>query len=167
MSKFSKASDEIQNMVAQIAQDLMLDNYMEFEAIHCPKAKEVVTVSKASATAEYLSQREDLILVIIREDAFDRLGNDANANNTKKLWLRKEMERIETKINDNTGEMKININTTDLISVPIPFYDRYKDEAVNSALLAKYTLAQIEDEEKERKEQAKAAKKGKRKKQEE
>ena len=65
MAKFYKAEDEVQDLVHQVAADLMLEQFMDFEALYVPKAKEVVTVSRASAIAEYLSQRDDLVLILI------------------------------------------------------------------------------------------------------
>ena len=49
------------------------------------------------------------------------------------------------------------------ITVPIGFYEKYKNAAVDSALLGQYTIAQIEEKKKEEAEQRKALKKGKQK----
>jgi len=151
MAKFTKASEDIEAIVNDVAQEIGLTNFMEFEALHMPKAKDVVTVTKASALAEYLSKREDLVLVIVREDAFDLVDED-----TKKLWIRMAMDSVSY----DSEKDRITIGVPS-ITIPVGFYERYKEKAIESALLARYTLSQIEDAEKQRKaEQAGKKKKG-------
>jgi hypothetical protein len=154
MAKFVKASEDIQELVQKVAEERDLDNYIDFETIHFGKLKEVISVMKASASAEYLSNREDLVLVMIREDVFDKVDEK-----TKMMWIRMGLDQVAY----DSEKDKVVIGAPS-ITVPVGFYEKYKDEAVKAALLAKYTIAQIEDEEKEKKAQEKANKKGKKKK---
>lgn len=152
MSKFSKASDEIQKLVNEIAGELYLSTSVDFEAVCVAKAKEVVEVRKASAVAEYLSNREDLVLVMVFEEAFDALGFDEQAQKDKYMWLRMAMTQV---IVDEKGKVNIGVPS---VTIPVEFYDKFKGAAVDSALLAKHTIAQLEEKHREEKEKEKADK---------
>lgn len=153
MSKFTKASEEIQDLVNEISNELGFAHMgIDFEAVCVNKAKEVAVCQKASAVAEYLTQREDLILVIVYEDAFDKLDKQLD----KYMWLRMAMEQI---VFDSEKD-KVSIGVPS-ITLPVAFYEKYKTAAVGSALLAQLVIAQIEDEKKKKKEEEKAAKAGK------
>jgi hypothetical protein len=155
MAKLMKASEEISNMVVEISNELGLAQMgVDFEVLNTAKAKEVVTITKANKVAEILTNRDDLIVVIVYEAAFDRVDEK-----TRYMWLRMAMDTISF---DNEKD-KI-ILTAPTITVPVGFYEKYKNVAVDNALLAKYTISQIEDEEKQRKAEAAAQKKAKKKK---
>lgn len=155
MAKLMKASEEISNMVVEISNELGLAQMgVDFEVLNTAKAKEVVTITKANKVAEILTNRDDLIVVIVYEAAFDRVDEK-----TRYMWLRMAMDTISF---DNEKD-KI-ILTAPTITVPVGFYEKYKNVAVDNALLAKYTISQIEDEEKQRKAEAAAQKKVKKKK---
>lgn len=124
---------------------------LDFEALCVGKAKDVVTVSKASAVAEYLSNRDDLVLIICYEEAFDKVDEK-----TQYMWLRMAMDQI---VYDYEKD-KIVIGVPS-ITIPVDFYDKYKEAAINSAVLAQLTIAQIEDERKQKKLEEQAQKKGK------
>ena len=49
------------------------------------------------------------------------------------------------------------------ITVPVGFYEKYKEAAVDSALLGQYTIAQIEDKKREEAEQKRAERAAKKK----
>lgn len=124
---------------------------LDFEALCVGKAKDVVTVSKASAVAEYLSNRDDLVLIICYEEAFDKVDEK-----TRYLWIRMAMEQI---VFDYEKD-KIIIGVPS-ITVPVGFYDKFKGVCIDAAILAQLTIAQIEDERKQRKLEEQAQKKGK------
>jgi len=152
MAKYSRCEEDVQKLVHEVASELGLEQFMDFEALYVPKAKEVVTVSKASAIAEYLSNRDDLILVFVYGDAFDLVDEK-----TQYMWIRMAMEQISF----DSEKDKINIGCP-MISVPISYYNKYEKLAVDMALLGQLTIQQILDkqkEEKERKKQEKAEKK--------
>lgn len=155
MAKFFKADEDICKIVDKVADELSLSNFVDFETLDMPKSKEVATVMKASALAEYLSDRNDLVLVVVRGDAFDKVDED-----TKYFWIRMALDQVS--FDSEKGKVVIGVPT---ITVPVGFYEKYKTKAVDAALLGKYTLAQIEDEEKQRKAEEAAQKKAKKKKQ--
>lgn len=154
MAKYSRCEDDVQTMVRDIAAERGLDQFMEFEALYVAKAKEVVTISKASAIAEYLSNRDDLILVFIYAEAFDLVDDK-----TKYMWLSMALDQVSF----DSEKDKILIGCP-MISVPVGFYQKYEKVAIDTALLGQLTIQQIEDkkrEEKERQKAEKALKKGK------
>lgn len=153
MAKYAKCEDEVQDIVHEIAGELGLEQFMDFEALYVAKAKEVVTVSKASAIAEYLSSRDDLILIFVYEKAFDLVDEK-----TKYMWLRMAMDQISY----DTEKDKVTIGCPSII-VPVGFYQKYEKAAVDAALLGQLTIAQILDKEKEEKEAKKAEKAAKKK----
>ena len=88
------------------------------------------------------------------EDAFDRVDEA-----TQVMWLRSEL----SKVSYDSEKDKVVIGAP-MISVPLYFYQKFGNVALQNAELALHTIQQLEDEEKQRKAEAKAAKSGKRKK---
>lgn len=154
MAKFSQAPEEIVKIVNEVAEELGLHNFLDFETLSVPKAKEVVSVSKASSVVEYLSKRDDLILVFVYEKAFD-LVDDKN----KYMWIRLALEQVSF----DTEKDKVNIGCP-TITVPLGCYEKYKNVAVESAALGQYTISQIRDKEAEEKAAQAALKKAKKQK---
>lgn len=141
MAKFFKADESIVKIVDEIADELGLAQYgIDFETLDVVNLKEVVKIVKANEYAEYLSDREKLILVLVNGEAFDLLpdGPDENGVDNKYMWLRLAMDQISY---DDEKE-KITIGAPS-ITVPVGCYEKYKNAAVDSALLAQYTLAQM------------------------
>lgn len=154
MKKYSEVSEEIDNLVNEISNELGLFNYgVDFQPICVAKAKEVCKVVRANELAEHISQREDLVFVICYEDAFDLVDEQ-----TKYMWLRMAMETVSY----DTEKMKINIGGP-TITVPLGFAEKYGDAAINSAKLSLYTIAQIEEKKKEEAAQKRAERAAKRK----
>ena len=154
MGKYSQASETIEKLVNDISNEMNLIHYgVDFQPLCVNKAKEVCKIVKANELAEYTSNREGLIYVLCYEDAFDLVDEQ-----TQYMWLRMEMEKVSY----DTEKDKMIIGCPQ-ITVPIGFYEKYKNAAVDSALLGQYTIAQIEEKKKEEAEQRKALKKGKQK----
>lgn len=151
MAKFSEASPEVQELVKEVANELGLAQQgLDFEALCVTKAKDVVTVSKASAVVEYLSNREDLILIICFEEAFDMVDDQ-----TKHMWVLTAMEQIL--VDNEKNKVSIGVPS---INVPISLLTgERKMPVINTAILGKETIAQIEAKRKKEKEDAKEAKK--------
>ena len=154
MGKYSKVSEELDNLVNEISNELGLFNYgVDFEPICVAKAKEVCKVVRANELAEHVSERQDLVFVICYEDAFDLVDEK-----TKYMWLRMAMETVSY----DTEKMKINIGSP-MITVPLGFAEKYGTEAINSAKLGLYTIAQIAEKKKEEAAQKRAERAAKRK----
>lgn len=149
-SKYSEASEQIEKLVNDIANELNLINFgVDFQPLCVTKAKEVCKVVKANELAEYASKREDLVFVICHEEAFDMVDEK-----TQYMWLRTEMDKVSYDVEKD----KLVIGCPQ-ISIPVGMYEKYKGAVVDAALLGQYTIAQIEDKRKEEK-QKKTTKKG-------
>lgn len=148
MAKFYEADDEMQNLVHEVAAELNLENFMDFEAICVPKAKEIVSVTRASKMTEFLSNRSDLIIVIFFQEIFDQFDEK-----TKYMFVRMAMDQISY----DSEHDKINIGCP-MINVPVGFYQKYEKAAVDTALLGQISIAQWEDKKKQEKEEKKALK---------
>ena len=152
MAKLDIASPDIQKLVQDIANETGLSQFVSFQALNVKKSKEVVKVKKASPETEVLSDKE--VIVLVYEDAFDRVDEA-----TQLMWLRSEL----SKVSYDSEKDKVVIGVP-MISVPLYFYQKFGNVALQNAELAIHTIQQLEDEEKQRKAEAKAAKSGKRKK---
>ena len=161
MAKFFKADESIVKLVGEIANELGLAQYgIDFETLDVVNLKEVVKVVRANEYAEYLSGREDLILVLVNGEAFDLLPetpNDGEVDN-RYMWLRLAMEQISY----DSEKEKITIGCPS-ITVPVGCYEKYKNAAVDSALLAQYTLAQMAEKKAQERAERAAQKKAKKK----
>lgn len=146
-SKYSEASETIERLVNDIANELNLINFgVDFQPLCVNKAKEVCKVVKANDLAEYASKREDLVFVICYEEAFDQVDEK-----TQYMWLRTEMDKVSY----DTEKDKLVIGCPS-ISIPVGMCEKYKGAVVDAALLGQYTIAQIEEKKKEEAEQRKA-----------
>lgn len=152
MAKLSIAEEDIQEVVDEVASEYGLAQVgIDFQALVTSKAKEAVTVVKANQCAEVVSNREDLVFVIVYADAWDVVDDK-----TRKMWVRMEMDKVSY----DSEKEKITIGCP-TITIPVGFYEMHKTEAVDAALLAQYTIASIEQTKKEEAEAKKAAKKKK------
>jgi hypothetical protein len=167
MAKYSQASEEVENLVNEISNEIGLFNYgVDFQPLFVNKSKEVCKVVKANEMSEYVSKREDLVFVVCNEVAFegtDPQGHPYVDEKTKYLWLRTEME----KVGYDTEKDKLIIGCPS-ITLPVGLYEKYKDEGkdqvlIQNALLGQYTLAKIEQDRKEEAERKKALKTKKKK----
>lgn len=150
MAKLTIASPEIDKLVQDVAGEMGLKSMgIEFQALNAKKAKEVVKISKANEITELMSDRQDLIIVIVYEEAFDRVDEK-----TQHMWVRMALEPISYDLEKD----KIVIGCP-TITVPLGIAEKYGAAAIDSAKLGLYTIAQIQDEEKEKKEAEKALKK--------
>ena len=167
MAKYSQASEEVENIVAEISSELGLENFgVDFQPLFVNKSKEVCKVVKANELFEYASKREDLIFVVCNQDTFngtDPQGHPYVDEKAKYLWLRTEME----KVGYDTEKDKLVIGCP-TITIPVGLYEKYKDGGkdavlIQNALLGQYTLAKIEQDKKEEAERKKALKTKKKK----
>lgn len=145
------ASPEILKMVQDITTELGLNNYVNFLTFDVKNQKEVVKLQVANNLVKKLSEKE--VVILIREDAFDRVDDK-----TRYFWLRTALERVEY----DTEKDKVSLSKQ-LITVTLSSFLKYGVEAVNQAVTGIYTLNQIEEEEKQRKAEEKALKSKKRK----
>lgn len=154
MAKLTMASPDLEKLVQEVAQEMGLTQMgVEFQALNAKKSKEIVKVSKANEVTEILSDKENLVVVIAYEEAFDRVDEK-----TRWMWIRMALDCVSY----DAEKDKVSLSTP-TITVPLGFYQKYGNVAVQNAELALLTIQQIQDEERERKEAEKALKKGRKK----
>jgi hypothetical protein len=154
MAKLTMASPDLEKLVQEVAQEMGLTQMgVEFQALNAKKSKEIVKVSKANEVTEILSDKENLVVVIAYEEAFDRVDEK-----TRWMWIRMALDCVSY----DPEKDKISLSTP-TITVPLGFYQKYGNVAVQNAELALLTIQQIQDEERVRKEAEKALKKGRKK----
>lgn len=167
MAKYSQATEEVENLVAEISSEIGLEQFgVDFQPIFINKSKEVCKVVKANELFEYTSKREDLVFVVCNEDAFngsDPQGHPYVDEKTKYLWLRTAMEVVSY----DTEKDKLVIGCPQIV-IPNGLYEKYNEDGngkvlIDNARLGLYTLAKIEQDKKEEAERRKALKAKKKK----
>lgn len=161
MAKFFKADESIVKIVDEISQELgFFQVGIDFEVLDVVNLKQAVKIVKANEYAEYLSSRENLILVLVNGEVFDMVpeGQDENGVDNRYMWLRLAMDEIA--YDDEKDKITIGCPK---IEVPVGCFEKFGKAAVDSALLAQYTLAQLAEKKEQEKAERAAQKKGKKK----
>lgn len=151
MANLKKASEETNELVIKIAQELSLTNTVEFQTFSTNKGKEIVKLKRADEIAQINANKEPLVCVIVYEDAFYRLDEK-----TQYLLIRTELDKVFYDFEKD----KLTISTP-MISVPLSSYQKYGNPIIQITESALLTIQQIEDERKALKEMQKANKKKK------
>ena len=150
MAKFFKTDAGIMELANKKFEETGLPQMgINMKVISITKAKEVVKVSKASATTQFLSKDTDIIMVVY-EEALDRLPDD---------FKEKLVEGQLSNVFYDTEKDRLNIDNTpygDVFRMRKKYTD-YVDILEASSIV----IAQIAEEEKERKEMEREAKKNK------
>ena len=159
MAKFFKADESIVKLVDEISHELGFSQVgIDFEVLDVVNLKQVVKIVKANEYAEYLSSRENLILVLVNGEIFDMVpeGPDENGVDNRYMWLRLAMDEIA--YDDEKDKITIGCPK---IEVPVGCFEKFGKAAVDSALLAQYTLAQLAEKKEQEKAERAAQKKEK------
>ena len=149
MGKAVLASPDIDNLVQEVAKELGLIQYgIEFVTMR-KKSKEVVTVKKAGELFEAYVKKEKMLAVLVYEEAFDKVEEK-----DQWMWVRQALARVSYDLEKD----KVSLNVP-MLSVPLDFYQKYGNVAMQNAELALLTVQHLQDEEKQRKEEEKNSKK--------
>ena len=146
MAKIFETSQDI----AELAQDKFEDTGLaqmgiNLKVLSITKAKNVLKVSRASATTHFLTNKD--VILLVYEEAFDRLSDEFKS---------KLMEGAISNITYDSEKDKINVEG-DIAKEIFRLrkkYDNYVDAVETSYIV----MQQIEDEEKQRKEEEKMRK---------
>ena len=136
--------------IAELAQDKFEETSLatlgiNLKVMSVTKAKNVLKVSKAGATLQYLTNKD--VILIIYEEAFDRLSQEMQE---------KLMEGALSSVSYDTEKEKLNVDGDIAKEM---FRMRRKYENYVDIMEASYAvIEQIEDEEKRRKEEEKLRK---------
>lgn len=154
MGKLRLASPDVEKLVQDVAQEMgLIQQGLEFQALCTTKAKEIVKVSKAGEVAEVMSDKENLLVVIVYEDAFDVVDEK-----TRFMWTRMALDSVVYDSEKN----KVTLSAP-MLTMTLGCYQKFGNVATQHAELALHTIQQLEEAEKQRKAEAKAAKTRKRK----
>lgn len=146
MAKFFETSEDIASLAQAKFEETSLPQMgIELKIISTTKSKNILKVSKASATVQYLTKRDALL--VIYEEAFDRLSDEMKE---------KLMEGALSNISYDDEKDKVNVegDIAKEIFRMRKKYDNYVDMLEASYL----AVEQIEEEEKQKKEEEKARK---------
>ena len=149
MSKFFETSEDVKELIQNKFEETGLPNYgINLKVLSITKNKNILKASKASATVQYLTNKDAILIVY--EEAFDKLSEE---------YKIKLIEGAFSNIAYDTEKDKL-IVEQDIAKEMFRMrkkYDNYVDMMEASYLV----IEQIEEEEKERKEAEKANKKRK------
>ena len=146
MAKFFETSEDIASLAQAKFEETSLPQMgIELKIISTTKSKNILKASKASATVQYLTKRDALL--VIYEEAFDRRSDDMKE---------KLMEGALSNISYDDEKDKVNVegDIAKEIFRMRKKYDNYVDMLEASYL----AVEQIEEEEKQKKEEEKARK---------
>lgn len=161
MAKLFKTSEDIYSFIDNVWQETELPMLgVELKIISTPKAKQVLKLSKASATTEYLLRQDSVLTLVVYEEAWDRLSDLNKILLVKGVFSVVSYDREKDRLNiDNRPYADLfNMRHTKDANG-----NEYLDMYDNTLETASLAISQIEDEEKERKEAEKEAKRQKKK----
>lgn len=153
MGKLFATCEDISELILKEFDKTGLEAYgINLKIMSTKKAKDILKVSKASATTEFIIKRDSVIQVCVYEAAFDRLPDDA-----------KEMlvEIALSTINYDSEKDKLSVESNPYM----PLFNakrKYDAQTVLNVMELGYSvITQIEEEEKMKKEEERLAKKNK------
>ena len=147
--KTFELTEENQQLFIDLFDETGLNNYMQLRLVGTPKSKEVIKVCRPNDLTKHFGHLpDDVVTIIVYEDAFDRL-DDAN----KKLLIKDALNMITY----DSEKDKIGIGVPQIV-VTVSGRQKYGDELINAAEMAVTMIAQIEEEKRELKEAEKARK---------
>lgn len=156
MAKLFKTSDDIYEFITNEWNNTENSKIgVRLKVISTQKAKQILKLSKASATTEYLIREQDVLTLVVYEEAWDRLSE------MNKILL---LKGIFSVVSYDTEKERLIIDNrpyADLFNMRHTkdangneYLDKYDNALETCALL----LQQIEDEQKQAKEEEKARK---------
>lgn len=139
----STVSEEYENLVREVFAETGLENAVNLKVFAMARpGKEVVKIIKAPELAEMAYEEDDIIAVIIYEEAFDLVDEP-----TRKIWV----ENALSQVSYDYEKCHLNIGKEPSLNITLGMYDKYKDILVQKMQLAALTIQQIKDAEKEKK----------------
>jgi hypothetical protein len=153
---FIKTSDDVYGFINNVWQNTGCAKVgVNLKVISTPKAKQVLKLSKASAITESLIHEEDVITLVVYEEAWDMLSE------LNKLLLIKGIFSLVSYDMDHDKVVIDNRPYADLFNMRHSIDENgkeYLDIYDNTLETASMVIQQIEDEERQRKEEEKERK---------
>lgn len=151
MAKLEKSSDEVIDFITEIIQEHDLDAFAQFRFFHLPKQKELIKVSKASATTEYFAKTSDMVTVFVNERIWDMIDE-----RQRKLLTENALNGVYYDEKED-GSGKLVVEQPNL-AISAECYAKYGKDLVDAAEIAVHALRQLKEKDKQEKEAKKAAK---------
>lgn len=152
MAKIFQTSDDIVELAENVFESTGLPQLgINLKIMSLTKAKDVLKVSKANATTEFLTKNTDIVTLYVYEEAFDRLSDE------QKIKL---MEGVLSNVSYDTEKEKLNIDNSrygEAIRMRRK-YPNYGDIIETSMMV----IDEIQEEENQRKEEEKGRKEAER-----
>ena len=148
MAKIFQTSDDIVDLADEIFSTTGLPQLgINLKVMSLTKSKDVLKVSKANATTEFLTKNSDMVTLYVYEEAFDRLNDEQK---------RKLMEGVLSNVSYDTEKEKLNIDNS-RYGEAIRMRRKYQDygDIIETSVLV---IEEIQEEEKQRKEEEKERK---------
>jgi hypothetical protein len=156
MAKLFKTSDSIYDFITNEWENNNCSRIgVNLKVISTPKARQILKLSKASASTEFLIREEDVITLVVYEEAWDRLDDLCKTLLIRGIFsiVSYDMDHDKLVIDNRPYADLFNMrHATD--SNGNEYLDKY-DNALEAASLV---IEQIEDEEREKKEAEKERK---------
>ncbi len=153
MGKLFTTSEDICELITEEFSKTDLESYgINLSIMSTKKAKDVIKVTKASPTTEFIIKQEDVIQVCVYEAAFDRLTDDAK---------QRLVEMALSIVHFDSEKDKLTVESNPYIQLFNGSRKYGAEVALNTIELSYAVIAQIEEEEKAKKEEEKASKKKK------
>lgn len=150
MAKIFETNDDVVELIENKWGETGLDAYgLNLKIMSVAKAKDIVKVSKASATTEFLTKKQDMIQVFVYEAALERLPIDVQ---------NRLVEMAMTNVAFDNEKGKVLIETNPYAQI-FAMRRKYGETAINDLEIANTVMQQLVEEEKERKQAEKEAKK--------
>ena len=152
-SNYFPMSQDIQNLIIDTMErdNPYLTSTIGDDIVYLGTSKQssVINITKSSPLLNYIANKEEMIFVIIYEEAFDRLELDQ-----QKLIIANALNSIE--VNSETGKTTIKKGGCGLDE---GIYLKYREKVVLSIFAGDHVIRQIEEEKKEEKKNSKKGKK--------
>jgi hypothetical protein len=146
-NKFFPMSEDIQDLVAEVMKNdtpYLATLGLDFIYLGIVKQPTVIKVSKINPVTEYLTEKDDSIIITIYEQAFERLTPEY-----RRLVIAHALNSIE--FDSETGKISIHGNNGTAIDEGI--YTKYGEPSVLAVFSGDHAIKQIEREKKEDKKQ--------------
>ena len=152
MAKFFQTNEEVTEFISNKFRELELNSYgLTLKIMSTNKAKEILKLTKASQSTQFLIQQEDVIQVQVYEAAFERLSEEAKHLLTEMMF---------SNISFDLDKDKMEIDTNPFNQI-FRMRQKYGNVIVDHMELASLVMSQIAEEEQAAKEALKEAKKNK------
>ena len=152
MAKIFKTCEDITNLIEEQFNETGLSGYgVSLKIMSVTKSKDIIKLTKASATTEYLVKRDGLVQLFVFEEAFERLPIEA-----QKMLV----EMVLSNVSYDTEKDKLTVDTNPY-NMLFRLRKKYGNVIMDNLELASIIMTEIEEEEKARKEAEREAKKAK------